>query len=104
MSQSRTSTWSLQGPRLSRRAFATGGACAALAASVGAQAQPAAQLFEKPVYIELFTSQGCSSCPAADRLLTQALKASLAPLDVPVLDHLIVAGNHCFSFAEAGLL
>ncbi|MGD9946300.1 MAG: DNA repair protein RadC [Burkholderiaceae bacterium] len=41
---------------------------------------------------------------AADQLLTQALKGSLALLDVPVLDHLIVAGNGCFSFAEAGLL
>ncbi len=47
---------------------------------------------------------GTAEPSAADRLLTQALKASLAPLDVPVLDHLIVAGNHCFSFAEAGLL
>lgn len=71
MSQSRTSARSLQGPYLSRRAFAAGGACAALAASVGARAQTAGPMFEKPIFIELFTSQGCSSCPAADRVLTQ---------------------------------
>jgi DNA repair protein RadC len=47
---------------------------------------------------------GVAEPSAADRMLTQALKASLAQLDVPVLDHLIVAGNRCFSFAEAGLL
>lgn len=71
MSQSRTSAWSLEGPHLSRRAFAVGGACAALAVTTGAQAQTAGPMFEKPVFIELFTSQGCASCPAADRLLTQ---------------------------------
>jgi len=47
---------------------------------------------------------GIAEPSAADRLLTQALKATLSQLDVPVLDHLIVAGNRCFSFAEAGLL
>ncbi len=47
---------------------------------------------------------GVAEPSAADRLLTQALKAALSQLDVPVLDHLIVAGNRCFSFAEAGLL
>lgn len=47
---------------------------------------------------------GVAEPSAADRLLTQALKATLSQLDVPVLDHLIVAGNRCFSFAEAGLL
>ncbi|MDH7799440.1 MULTISPECIES: DUF1223 domain-containing protein [unclassified Beijerinckia] len=72
MSQSRTSARSPQGPYLSRRAFAAGGACAALvAASAGAHAQTSGPTFEKPVFIELFTSQGCSSCPAADRVLSQ---------------------------------
>ncbi len=47
---------------------------------------------------------GVAEPSAADRLLTQALKGALSQLDMPVLDHLIVAGNHCFSFAEAGLL
>ncbi|MCO5107539.1 MAG: DNA repair protein RadC [Burkholderiaceae bacterium] len=47
---------------------------------------------------------GVAEPSAADRMLTQALKAALSQLDVPVLDHLIVAGNRCFSFAEAGLL
>ncbi|MCL4183720.1 MAG: DNA repair protein RadC, partial [Burkholderiaceae bacterium] len=38
---------------------------------------------------------GVAEPSAADRLLTQALKAALSQLDVPVLDHLIVAGNRC---------
>ncbi len=40
----------------------------------------------------------------ADRILTDALRAALAQLDVPILDHLIVAGNRCTSFAERGWL
>lgn len=41
---------------------------------------------------------------AADRLLTQALKAALAQLDVQVLDHIIVTETRTTSFAEQGLL
>lgn len=40
----------------------------------------------------------------ADRLLTDALRGALSQLDIPVLDHLIVAGNRCVSFAERGWL
>lgn len=40
----------------------------------------------------------------ADRMLTEALRASLAQIDVAVLDHVIVAGNRCTSFAERGWL
>jgi DNA repair protein RadC len=40
----------------------------------------------------------------ADRLLTDALRAALGQLDIAVLDHLIVAGNQCVSFAERGWL
>lgn len=39
---------------------------------------------------------------AADQTLTQALKQALALVDVRVLDHLIVAGHHVYSFAEHG--
>lgn len=39
---------------------------------------------------------------AADRLLTEALKAALSQIDVAVLDHLIIAGNRSLSFAERG--
>jgi DNA repair protein RadC len=40
----------------------------------------------------------------SDRLLTQALKKSLQLVDVRVLDHFIVAGAGCLSFAEKGML
>jgi len=40
----------------------------------------------------------------ADEMLTQALKAALALVDVRVLDHLVVSCSGCTSFAERGLL
>lgn len=47
---------------------------------------------------------GVSEPSAADRTLTQALRDALRLLDLPLLDHIIVADNRCFSFAEAGLI
>jgi len=40
----------------------------------------------------------------ADEALTQALKQSLALVDVKVLDHFVVAGTASISFAERGLV
>jgi DNA repair protein RadC len=40
----------------------------------------------------------------ADRLLTDALRRALQQLDIPVPDHLIVAGGRTYSFAQHGLL
>lgn len=40
----------------------------------------------------------------ADLALTQKLKEAVALIDVRILDHLIVAGNQMYSFAESGLL
>ncbi len=47
---------------------------------------------------------GVAEPSVADRLLTDALRAALGQLDIGVLDHLIVAGNQCVSFAERGWL
>jgi len=47
---------------------------------------------------------GVAQPSRADELLTRCLKDALALVDVKVLDHFIVAGNHCLSFAERGLL
>lgn len=48
---------------------------------------------------------GCVEPSAADEALTRGLKASLALVDVKVLDHFIVAGTAApLSFAEIGLL
>jgi hypothetical protein len=42
-----------------------------IAATLAAGIVPTARAAAKPVVIELFTSQGCSSCPPADALLGQ---------------------------------
>jgi len=47
---------------------------------------------------------GVAQPSQADELLTRQLKEALSLVDVKVLDHFIVAGNQCLSFAERGLL
>ncbi len=47
---------------------------------------------------------GVAEPSEADRLLTDALKNALQLVDVRVLDHFVVAGAVCLSFAEKGLL
>ena len=47
---------------------------------------------------------GEAEASEADRLLTQRLRDALSPIDVRVLDHVIVGDTRCFSFAERGLL
>jgi len=47
---------------------------------------------------------GVAQPSQADELLTRQLKEALALVEVKVLDHFIVAGNQCLSFAERGLL
>ena len=47
---------------------------------------------------------GVTDASAADRQLTDALRQALALVDVRVLDHVIVAGSQCLSFAERAWL
>ena len=47
---------------------------------------------------------GVAEPSQSDRLLTDALKQALALVDVRVLDHFIVAGTACLSFAERGMV
>jgi DNA repair protein RadC len=47
---------------------------------------------------------GTSEPSSADLTLTQSLKQALALVDIRVLDHFIVAGQHVYSFAEHGQL
>ena len=47
---------------------------------------------------------GVAEPSRADELLTQALKSALDLVDIKVLDHLVVAGNAAWSFAEKGRL
>lgn len=47
---------------------------------------------------------GVAQPSQSDELLTRSLKDALALVEVRVLDHFVVAGNHALSFAERGLL
>lgn len=47
---------------------------------------------------------GVAQPSQADELLTRNLREALSLVDVKVLDHFIVAGTSCLSFAERGLL
>ena len=47
---------------------------------------------------------GVAQPSQSDELLTRNLKEALSLVDVKVLDHFIVAGTSCLSFAERGLL
>ena len=46
---------------------------------------------------------GVAEASQADQLITQRLREALQLVDIRMLDHLIVADNHCLSFAERGL-
>lgn len=47
---------------------------------------------------------GVAEPSQSDRMLTDALKQALALVEVRTLDHFIVAGSQCLSFAERGML
>jgi len=47
---------------------------------------------------------GVAQPSQADELLTRNLKEALSLVDIKVLDHFVVAGQHALSFAERGLL
>ena len=47
---------------------------------------------------------GVAEPSQSDRMLTDALKQALSLVDVRVLDHFIVAGVGCLSFAERGMV
>jgi len=43
---------------------------------------------------------GIAEASIADKQITDKLSQALRLIDVRVLDHIIVAGNQCYSFAE----
>jgi DNA repair protein RadC len=47
---------------------------------------------------------GVAEPSQSDRMLTDALKQTLALVDVRALDHFVVAGNQTLSFAERGMI
>ncbi|BBN82923.1 UPF0758 protein [Pseudoalteromonas sp. A25] len=47
---------------------------------------------------------GIAEPSQADKLITKKLQNALALVDINVLDHLIVAGEQCISFAQRGLI
>ncbi len=47
---------------------------------------------------------GSATPSQADIEVTQLLKKALALIEIPIIDHIIVGNQGCFSFAETGLL
>lgn len=47
---------------------------------------------------------GVAEPSRADEVLTRSLQSALALIDVRVLDHFVIAGGSCLSFAERGLI
>jgi DNA repair protein RadC len=47
---------------------------------------------------------GVAEPSQADKLITTKLQQALALIDINVLDHIIVGGENCVSFAERGLI
>lgn len=47
---------------------------------------------------------GLAEPSRADEQLTKTLQKTLSLVEVKVLDHFIVAGSHCLSFSEQGLI
>lgn len=47
---------------------------------------------------------GTSTPSPQDRRITKILVQALGPLDIKVLDHIIVAGNQAYSFASEGIM
>ncbi|MCP4281819.1 MAG: JAB domain-containing protein [Alteromonas sp.] len=45
---------------------------------------------------------GVAQASCADKQITKKLQQALQLVDISVLDHVIVAGNQCYSFAERG--
>jgi hypothetical protein len=74
-----------QGARMKRRIFPVLGLAAAVfalatvPASEGDAAAPTAPAVATPVVVELNTSEGCSSCPSADVVLTRLARAQSIP-------------------------